>query len=89
MTYNGAAFASKRRLRFFSFPGGDALPGQTIGPRASLAEQIDQVEKHLIEDALRRCDGQVTRTAEWLGTPRKTLYDKLQRHGIVPEDFRS
>jgi two-component system C4-dicarboxylate transport response regulator DctD len=69
--------------------GGDALPGQTIGPRASLAEQIDQVEKHLIEDALRRCDGQVTRTAEWLGTPRKTLYDKLQRHGIVPEDFRS
>ena len=34
------------------------LPGQTIGPRASLAEQIDQVEKHLIEDALRRCDGQ-------------------------------
>ena len=69
--------------------GGDALPGQAIGPRASLAEQIDQVEKHLIEDALRRCDGQVTRTAEWLGTPRKTLYDKLQRHGIVPEDFRS
>lgn len=68
--------------------GGDALPGQAIGPRASLAEQIDQVEKHLIEDALRRCDGQVTRTAEWLGTPRKTLYDKLQRHGIQPEGFR-
>jgi two-component system C4-dicarboxylate transport response regulator DctD len=68
--------------------GGDALPGQAIGPRASLAEQIDQVEKHLIEDALRRCDGQVTRAAEWLGTPRKTLYDKLQRHGIQPEGFR-
>lgn len=70
-------------------PGSDTLPDQPPGPpRASLAEQIDQVEKQLIEDALRHCAGQVTRTAEWLGTPRKTLYDKLQRHGIQPEAFR-
>ncbi|MFG6447416.1 sigma-54-dependent transcriptional regulator [Roseateles sp. BYS180W] len=57
-------------------------------PTLSLARQMEQVEKALIEQALRRCQGKIAPTMELLGTPKKTLYDKLHRHGIVPEQFR-
>ncbi|WP_035060417.1 sigma-54-dependent transcriptional regulator [Andreprevotia chitinilytica] len=55
---------------------------------ASLATQVDRAERRIIEAALRDTGGQVTRAAEQLGLPRKTLYDKLTRHGIDPENFR-
>ncbi|MDC8771409.1 sigma-54-dependent transcriptional regulator [Roseateles albus] len=55
---------------------------------ASLAQQMDQVEKTLIEQALRRCQGRVPAAMELLGCAKKTLYDKLHRHGIELERFR-
>jgi two-component system C4-dicarboxylate transport response regulator DctD len=57
-------------------------------PALNLARQMDLIEKTLIEQALRRCQGKVPAAMELLGTPRKTLYDKLNRHGIVLDDFR-
>ncbi|GGE49913.1 sigma-54-dependent transcriptional regulator [Actibacterium pelagium] len=54
-----------------------------------LAEQMAQVEKSLLIDALRRNDGAASATAQMLKLPRKTFYDKLARHGIRPEDYRS
>ncbi|WP_153130885.1 sigma-54-dependent transcriptional regulator [Dechloromonas hortensis] len=54
----------------------------------SLAEQVDAAEKRAIESALHSCAGNVAQTAELLQTPKKTLYDKLTRHGIVAEQFR-
>ena len=57
-------------------------------PALNLARQMDLVEKTLIEQALRRTHGKVPAAMELLGTPRKTLYDKLNRHGIVLDDFR-
>src|SRR5574343_185495 len=68
----------------------DGLPGAS-GPDptgGSLAEQVDAAERALIIAALQRTDGNVVATAEALHTPRKTLYDKLTRHGIVPEHYR-
>lgn len=64
---------------------GAGLPNPTGG---SLAEQVDAAERTLIIAALQRSDGNVVATAEALQTPRKTLYDKLTRHGIVPEHYR-
>ena len=32
--------------------------------------------------------GDVRAAAESLGTPRKTLYDKMARHGLTPSDYR-
>lgn len=55
---------------------------------STLAQQMDQVEKALIEQALRRCQGRVPAAMEMLGTAKKTLYDKLNRHGIELERFR-
>ena len=57
-------------------------------PHLNLARQMDLVEKVLIEQALRRCQGKVPAAMELLGTPRKTLYDKLNRHGIQLDGFR-
>lgn len=56
--------------------------------QTSLAAQMDMVEKLLIEEALRDHGGRVVNVAEILGMPRKTLYDKLKRHGIEPVEFR-
>ncbi len=65
---------------------GDA--GATAGPGQSLAAQVDAAETRIIEDALRACGGQVAKAADLLAVPKKTLYDKLTRLGIVAERFR-
>lgn len=68
--------------------------GLTMHPQAStagassLTEQLDAVERALLTDALKRNAGNVVLAAQMLQTPRKTFYDKLSRHGIVPDDFR-
>ena len=49
---------------------------------------IDAFEKKLIEDMLRQTGGQVSLTARLLQLPRKTLYDKLNKHQIHPQAFR-
>ena len=55
---------------------------------SGLAEQMARVERSLLEQALRRHDGNATLAARALRVPRKTFYDKLARHGIRPEAFR-
>ena len=57
-------------------------------PSVSLAEKLEQAERGFIEAALMEAQGQVTRAADLLQLPRKTLYDKLARLEIVPERFR-
>ncbi len=66
----------------------DAQAALQAVPALNLARQMDLVEKTLIEQALRRCHGKIAAAMELLGTPRKTLYDKLHRHGIQLDDFR-
>ncbi|TGT46615.1 sigma 54-interacting transcriptional regulator, partial [Mesorhizobium sp. M8A.F.Ca.ET.167.01.1.1] len=48
-----------------------------------LPERLERYEADIIRETLGRNDGDVRRTIEALGIPRKTFYDKLQRHGIV------
>ncbi len=53
-----------------------------------LHETVAEFERAVIENALRAADGNVQRLEQSLGTSRKTLYDKLNRHGLRPKDFR-
>ncbi len=65
-------------------------PKQTLGsaaPGLSLPEQIERHEATLIREALKANRGDVRSTIETLGIPRKTFYDKLQRHGINRADY--
>lgn len=53
----------------------------------SLPERMDRYEANIIREALDSNGGDVRRTIAELGIPRKTFYDKLQRHGIVRSRF--
>ena len=66
----------------------DELGAADIAADASLSSRVDCFERSLIAEELRRQQGNVARTAEALGLPKKTLYDKLHRHGLLPEEFR-
>ncbi len=58
------------------------------GDRAGLAGQVDRFEKAVIEATLSETGGSVTDAHVRLGIGRKTLYEKMQRHGIDPARFR-
>lgn len=62
----------------------DLAPVDGLG----LVEQLAQVERSLLEEALRRSGGQASAAARALKLPRKTFYDKLARYGLSPESFR-
>lgn len=65
----------------------DEPAGTEAGPQ-SLGEQVAAFEARLLRDALARHRGNIPAILDDLGLPRKTLYDKLARHNIVPGDFR-
>ncbi len=56
------------------------------GPE-TLAEQVEAFEKHAIAAALALNGGNLKATYEGLGLSRKTLYEKMVRHGLRREDF--
>lgn len=64
----------------------DAKTSQATNPK-SLPETMEKYEAKLIRDALAANHGDVRTTIEALGIPRKTFYDKLQRHGIDRSDY--
>src|SRR3954469_13353328 len=43
---------------------------------------LEEVERHFIQRALGRCDGQVSEAARVLGLSRSALYRRLQHHGL-------
>ncbi|WP_313005282.1 sigma-54 dependent transcriptional regulator [Brevundimonas sp.] len=53
-----------------------------------LAERVARFENRILRDTLRALEGDVAQTLMQLKIPRKTLYDKLKRHGLKPSDFR-
>ncbi|HJV62876.1 MAG TPA: sigma-54 dependent transcriptional regulator, partial [Albitalea sp.] len=65
-----------------------SLAGPASVPALTLPQQVEQVEKALIEQALRQHRGRPTAVCEVLGIGRKTLYDKIARHGLVLDDYR-
>ena len=54
---------------------------------ATLPAQLASFEKSLIAQALQQTGGSVSAATEVLGIPRKTLYDKLQKHGLRASEF--
>ncbi len=62
---------------------------QAVAGQGAFAERVDAFERQILADALRAASGSVTTACEQLGLPRKTLYDKLARHGLDPKAFRA
>ncbi|MET3664977.1 sigma-54 dependent transcriptional regulator [Caulobacter sp. 1776] len=55
---------------------------------APLPERVATYEAHVIEEALAGCGGDVRAALEVLRIPRKTFYDKVERHGIDLARYR-
>lgn len=53
-----------------------------------LPERVATYEAHIIEEALTTTGGDVRAALEILRIPRKTFYDKVERHGLDLERFR-
>ncbi len=53
----------------------------------SLPQRVERYEASVIRQTLARHGGDVRATLQSLGIPRKTFYDKLQRHGIERSDY--
>ncbi len=67
-------------------PGGGAA---AQAASKSLHEQLDQFERALIADTLRRHEGDVTASAKALQLPKQTLYDKMKRLQVQGADYRN
>lgn len=55
---------------------------------SGLVDRVAHFEGRILHDTLQALDGDVAETLRQLKIPRKTLYDKLKRHGLKPADFR-
>ncbi|TPI49122.1 sigma-54-dependent Fis family transcriptional regulator [Mesorhizobium sp. B2-9-1] len=82
-----AHFAERFVLGLEDVAGSPSPTATESGTSVPLPERLDRYEAEIIRETLGRNDGDVRRTIEALGIPRKTFYDKLQRHGIVRSDF--
>lgn len=80
----GNARALMNAAMRFAMGLGDGEENRSLG----LSEQMAEVERSLLAEALRRHAGNATETAKALKLPRKTFYDKLSRHGLKAEDYR-
>ncbi|MBK1839646.1 sigma-54-dependent Fis family transcriptional regulator [Azospirillum sp. YIM B02556] len=58
------------------------LGGEAASPPRALADQVDAFEKRAIEQALERCKGDIKSVMDLLDIPRRTLNEKMARHGL-------
>ena len=61
---------------------------ETDSTELPLPQQVELFEKSLISQSLASHRGRITEVCEHLGLPRKTLYDKLKKYALKPEDYR-
>jgi DNA-binding NtrC family response regulator len=61
-------------------PNGDTGEARSLGER--LRQQVKEVERQHIMDALTRCGGNQTRAAKELGISRRTLISRLEEYNI-------
>lgn len=95
--------AVRRRLLEYDWPGNlrelsnfanevalglDAQP-DALEMDAGLSDRVARYEAELIREALTAFEGDIRRVTEALRVPRKTLYDKMARHGIQAADHRT
>lgn len=81
-----------RELRSFATEAVLGASDRHGGDRAEegdLPSRMAAFEASMIEAALRAHGGNIPAVLDRLGIPRKTLYDKMARHGLVPAKFRT
>jgi two-component system C4-dicarboxylate transport response regulator DctD len=67
---------------------GVAGAGDAATTAASLADQVAAFERSLIDMELRNAGGNVAAACAVLGLPKQTMYHKMQKYGLVAEEYR-
>lgn len=67
---------------------GEVIEGADSSSSVNLHDRVEWFEKSLIEQALEQCQGSINDTLTMLGTPRKTLYDKMRKYHIDKNNFK-
>ncbi|MGM0953745.1 MAG: sigma-54-dependent transcriptional regulator [Pseudomonadota bacterium] len=67
---------------------GESADGANITSRQTLSEMMDSFERSAIISALNACQGSIKDTMVQLGIARKTLYDKMKKHGLDKAQFK-
>jgi len=67
-------------------PDNLALRSSTEGPRRLEDMTLEEVEAVLIEKTLARFEGNVKLAAKALGLSRSSLYRRLEKHGLIPNE---
>jgi DNA-binding NtrC family response regulator len=65
-----------------ALPQGTAAPVEAVLGKASLTEHLEQAERKLLAEALRRAVGNQSHAAKLLGIERTTFQYKLKKYGI-------
>ncbi|WP_332856148.1 sigma-54-dependent transcriptional regulator [Duganella sp. S19_KUP01_CR8] len=68
--------------------GADGLLSARSMAPLPLAEQVGCFERAVIEQELRRASGSVTEVSTALGVPKQTLYYKMQKYTLTPDDYK-
>jgi DNA-binding NtrC family response regulator len=62
---------------------------QPLDEKIKLREYVENFEKSLLEQGLRECSGHIGKVCDLLNIPRRTLNEKLLKHGINRQNFLS
>jgi DNA-binding NtrC family response regulator len=65
-----------------------SVDGDSINFPLDGSVTLDEMERRMIEEALRRERGNITRAAARLGISRQTMRYRVERHHITPADFQ-
>jgi two-component system, NtrC family, nitrogen regulation response regulator NtrX len=83
---DGAVTAETVRAALPAQPG--TLASTSIATTGTLAERVEQVERQMILDEIKRHNHHITNTAKALGLERSHLYKKCQQLGIDLRELR-
>ncbi|TRX73766.1 sigma-54-dependent transcriptional regulator [Pseudomonas mangiferae] len=78
------ANAAERHALGLAAPDLEALPGDD---EPGLAERLEAFEAQCLRQALAQCRGDIKAAMTLLRLPRRTLNEKMQRHGLARGDF--
>jgi two-component system C4-dicarboxylate transport response regulator DctD len=69
--------------------GADGLLSARSMTALPLADQVGAFERAVIEQELRKAGGSVSEVGIALGVPKQTLYYKMQKYGLTPDDYKN
>ncbi|MCQ4263255.1 DNA-binding response regulator [Stutzerimonas stutzeri] len=77
--------AAERHALGLTPPSTASNPSTTAS--SSLADQMEAFEAQCLHNALQQCKGNITEVMTQLQLPRRTLNEKMQRHGLSRSDY--